>query len=430
REILDSRGYPTVEAEVHLADGAFGRAAVPSGASTGTHEALELRDGGKRYKGKGVLKAVENVRKIIAPRLMNKRADDPAELDRIMLGLDGTPAKSNLGANAVLSVSMAACRAAAASYGLPLYVYLRKAYGLREKEWVIPAPMLNIVNGGRHADSGMDVQEFMIVPGGAPAFSDGLRMASEIYHELKSILAKSGYTVSVGDEGGFAPKISRHTDVLDTIMNAVKQAGYDERKISIALDSAASEFHSEGFYRFEGEKLSAEELTKRYEVWAGKYPVISYEDPLAEDDWAGWIHLTGRLGEKIRIIGDDLFVTNPGRLQKGIDTCTANAILIKLNQIGSVSETIEVIQKAHAADYATVISHRSGETEDPFISDLAVAVNAGAIKTGAPCRSERLAKYNQLIRIEEELGRKAVYAGNSAFKIRKAGRKRNCSCCC
>lgn len=426
REILDSRGFPTVEAEVCLSDGSFGRAAVPSGASTGTHEALELRDGGTRYGGKGVLKAVNHVRKNIAPRLLNKKADEPYRLDEIMISLDGTPSKSRLGANAILSVSMAACRAASASYGLPLYVFLREAYGLKKKGWILPAPMLNIVNGGKHADSGIDVQEFMVVPAGAVRFSDALRLASEVYHSLKAILAKKGYTVSVGDEGGFAPKISRHEDVLDTIMEAIKRAGC-AGKMSLALDSAASEFFKNGKYSFEGASLDAAALTARYSKWAEKYPVISYEDPLAEDDWDGWKHLTEKLGSRVRVVGDDLFVTNPGRLGRGIDTGVANAILIKLNQIGSVTETINVIGKAHHAGYATIISHRSGETEDPFIADLAVAVNAGAIKTGAPCRSERLAKYNQLLRIEGELGARAGYARGEAFRVRKAAA---CSCAC
>lgn len=418
REILDSRGFPTVEAEVFLADGSFGRAAVPSGASTGTHEALELRDGGERYKGKGVLKAVNSVRTHIAPRLLNKKADDQAGLDEIMISIDGTPSKSNLGANAILAVSMAVCRASAASCKMPLYVYLRKAYGIRSKDWILPAPMLNIVNGGKHADSGIDVQEFMIVPAGAEKFSEALRMGSEIYHSLKSILSKKGYTVSVGDEGGFAPKISRHEDVLDTIMEAIGGARCDPGKISLALDSAASEFYSGGKYRFEGVMLEAARLTERYGEWLGKYPIISYEDPLAEDDWEGWSYLTERLGKKVLVVGDDIFVTNPKRLERGVSTHVANAILIKLNQIGSVTETMSVIRQAHRAGYATVISHRSGETEDPFIADLAVAVNAGAIKTGAPCRSERLSKYNQLIRIEDELGKKARYAKNEAFRCR------------
>ncbi len=420
REILDSRGFPTVEADILLADGSIGRAAVPSGASTGTHEALELRDGGARYKGKGVTKAVNNIHKYIAPRLAGLKADEPARLDEIMLAADATASKSKLGANAILAVSMAACRAGAVSYRLPLYEYLRKAYGLKSRDYLLPAPMLNIINGGKHADSGIDVQEFMIVPAGASSFSEAMRMACEVYHTLKSIIAKKGYTVSVGDEGGFAPKIPRHDEVLKTIMEAINGAGYDSGKISIALDSAASEFYKDGKYQFENSPLDAREMTSRYAVWADKYPVISYEDPLAEDDWDGWRYLTGKLGSKMRIVGDDIFVTNPQRLERGIASGAANAILIKLNQIGSVTETINVIQKAHKAGYAAVISHRSGETEDSFIADLAVATNAGAIKTGAPCRSERLCKYNQLMRIEGELGKKARYAKNTAFRIKKA----------
>jgi len=416
REILDSRGFPTVEVDVALADGTVGRAAVPSGASTGTHEALELRDGGKRYLGKGVQKAVANVGKI-APRLAGKDAEDLPALDDIMLKLDGTENKTRLGANAILGVSMAAARAGAAANNLPLYVWLRKVYGIKDREFIIPAPMLNIVNGGKHADSGIDVQEFMIVPVGLPRFSEALRAASEVYHNLKKILASRGYTVSVGDEGGFAPKIPKHDDVLKTIMQGIKNAGYSDRQICLALDSAASEFYSDGAYKFEGKKRDAAEMTSIYAGWAKKYPVISYEDPLAEDDWDGWKHFTAHLGDKVRIIGDDLFVTNPERVYRGINEGAANAVLIKLNQIGSVTETMNVIKMAHDANYATVISHRSGETEDAFIADLAVAVNAGAIKTGAPCRSERLCKYNQLLRIEAELGAKARYAKGGAFAV-------------
>jgi len=416
REILDSRGFPTIEVDVTLSDGALGRAAVPSGASTGAHEALELRDGGKRFLGKGVKKAVANVSKIAA-KITGKDGCDLRALDGAMLALDGTQNKTKLGANAILGVSMAAARAGAASAKMPLYAYIRKAYGLGHKDYLLPAPMLNIINGGKHADSGIDVQEFMIVPAGAPKFSEGLRMASEVYHCLKKILAAKGYSVSVGDEGGFAPKIRKHDEVLSTIMEAVKTAGYSEKEISLGLDSAASEFYEAGKYKFEGKKLSAAEMADVYAGWLGKYPVISYEDPLAEDDWDGWKLMTEKVGSRVRIIGDDLFVTNPERLERGISTGTANAILIKLNQIGSLTETIDVIEKARKAGYSTVISHRSGETEDPFIADLAVATNAGAIKTGAPCRSERLAKYNQLLRIEEELGTKARYAKNKAFKI-------------
>jgi enolase len=415
REILDSRGFPTVETDVYLTDGSFGRAAVPSGASTGTHEALELRDGGKRYTGKGVVKAAENVTDLIAPEISGLKAD-PIKIDELMIELDGTHTKSKLGANAILSVSMALARAAAASARLPLYAYIRKAYGLKHKNFIIPAPMLNIVNGGKHADSGINIQEFMIVPTGVAKFSDAIRAGSEIYHTLKAILSKGGYTVSVGDEGGFAPKIFTHEAVLETICKAIKDAGYTFKEVQLALDSAASEFYQNDRYVFESSNLTYQELTAKYSEWKKHFPLVSYEDPLAEDDWDGWEHMTKHLGKKARIVGDDLFVTNPTRLKRGIEEGIANAILIKLNQIGSLTETVRVIEMAHKADFATIISHRSGETEDSFIADLAVATNAGAIKTGAPCRSERLAKYNQLIRIEEELGKKARYARDMVFK--------------
>ena len=415
REILDSRGFPTVEVDVVLADGTVGSAAVPSGASTGVHEALELRDGGKRYLGKGVRKAVANVEKIAA-KVSGKDAEDLPALDDAMLALDGTPNKKKLGANAILGVSMAAARAAAASNKMPLYRWLREVYGIKSRDFVLPAPMLNIVNGGKHADSGIDVQEFMIVPAGLPKFSEALRAACEVYQNLKKILAAEGHTVSVGDEGGFAPKIARHEDVLKTILRGVKNAGYTDKHISLALDSAASEFYAGGKYNFEKKLRTAEQMTVIYAGWLGKYPIISYEDPLAEDDWSGWKHFTAHLGDRVRIIGDDIFVTNPERLYRGINEGTGNAILIKLNQIGSVTETMSVIKMAQDNAYSTVISHRSGETEDPFIADLAVATNAGAIKTGAPCRSERLCKYNRLLRIEGELGAKAVYAKKAAFE--------------
>ena len=417
REILDSRGFPTVEADVLLTDGSFGRAAVPSGASTGTHEALEMRDGGKRYLGKGVAKAVENVNKAIAGEIGGLKADQ-IKIDEMMIKLDDTQTKSKLGANAILAVSMALARAGAANAKLPLYAYIRKAYGLKHKDFIIPAPMMNIINGGKHADSGISIQEFMIVPTGAAHFTDAVRMGCEIYHTLKKILAKAGYTTAVGDEGGFAPKIFTHESVLETICNAIKEAGYTFKEVQIALDSAASEFFQNDRYVFEGSNLSYQDLTSKYTEWKKHFPLISYEDPLAEDDWEGWDHLTKHLGKKARIVGDDLFVTNPERLKKGIEDGVANSILIKLNQIGSLTETIRVIEMAHKANYTTVISHRSGETEDAFIADLAVATNAGAIKTGAPCRSERLCKYNQLIRIEEELGKKARYAKDSVFKFK------------
>jgi enolase len=417
REILDSRGFPTVETDVFLTDGSFGRAAVPSGASTGTHEALEMRDGGKRYLGKGVSKAVDNVNKPIAAEITGLKADQ-IKIDEMMIELDGTQMKTKLGANAILSVSMALARAGAASAKLPLYAYIRKAYGLKHKDFILPAPMMNIINGGKHADSGISIQEFMVVPTGAAHFSDAIRMGCEIYHTLKKILAKAGYSTSVGDEGGFAPKIFTHEAVLETICNAIKDAGYTFKEVQIALDSAASEFFQNDRYVFEGSNLSYQELTSKYTEWKKNFPIISYEDPLAEDDWEGWDYLTKHLAKKARVIGDDLFVTNPERLKRGIEEGIANSVLIKLNQIGSLTETIRVIEMAHKANYATVISHRSGETEDAFIADLAVATNAGAIKTGAPCRSERLCKYNQLIRIEEELGKKARYAKDSVFKFK------------
>ncbi len=418
REILDSRGFPTVETDVYLADGSFGRAAVPSGASTGSHEALELRDGGKRFMGKGVSKAVENVTKRILPEIVGLKADQQQNIDDIMNEIDGTSLKTKLGANSILSVSMAIARASANAYKLPLYSYIRKTFSLKQKGFVIPTPMFNIVNGGKHADSGINIQEFMIMPVGANNFAQAMKMGAEVYHTLKKILSKGGYTISVGDEGGFAPKIFTHEAVIETIADAIKEAGYTFKEIKIGFDSAANEFYTNGSYVFESQNLTYKRMTEKYADWRKHFPIVSYEDPLAEDDWEGWKHLTKQLGKKALIIGDDLFVTNPTRLQRGFDEKVGNAILIKLNQIGSLSETIEVIQMAHKKNYATVISHRSGETEDSFIADLAVAVNAGAIKTGAPCRSERLAKYNQLIRIEEELGKKAKYAKDMVFKLK------------
>jgi len=418
REILDSRGFPTVETDIILADGSFGRAAVPSGASTGKHEAVELRDGGKRYSGKGVLGAVDNVNNKIFKEIKDLKADQK-EIDGIMLEIDGTFDKSKLGANAVLSVSMALARAAAQSMKIPLYAYIRNIYGLKHKDYIMPAPMMNIINGGKHSDSGINVQEFMIVPTGLDTFNDALRAGSDIYHTLKKILSTKGYTVAVGDEGGFAPKLPSHEVVLDTITEAIEAAGYTTKEVQIALDSAASEFYQNDCYMFEGTNLSSQELIATYTEWRKMFPLISYEDPLAEDDWEGWAHITKTLAKKMRLVGDDLFVTNPERLKTGISKGIANAILIKLNQIGTLTETVDVIETAQKSGYSTIISHRSGETEDSFIADLAVATNAGAIKTGAPCRSERLCKYNQLLRIEEDLGKKAVYAQDSAFKIVK-----------
>ena len=412
REILDSRGFPTVQADVILQDGAAGSAAVPSGASTGSHEALELRDNDARYNGKGVLKAVKNISKI-EKILKGKDANDVRALDQAMLDLDGTKNKSRLGANAILAVSMAALRAGAAAAKKPLYRHIREVYGLKEKGWLMPTPMLNIINGGKHADSGLDVQEFMIVPAFAPSFKEALRAAAETYHVLKKDLAKKGMVTAVGDEGGFAPKINKHSEVLKTIIEAARKAGYP--KMSLALDAAASEFYHNGFYKFEGKNRTSAQMTEIYGDWIKRYPLVSIEDPLQEDDWNGWRDLTAKLGKKINIVGDDLFVTNRTRLERGIAEKAASSILIKLNQIGSVSETIDVIYLAKAAGYSCIISHRSGETEDSFIADLALAVNAGAIKTGAPARSERLAKYNRLLLIEEELGKKALYAKDTVF---------------
>ena len=413
REILDSRGYPTVAADVTLDDGNTGTAAVPSGASTGSHEALELRDGGERYNGKGVLNAVKNVERI-SQQLAGMDPFDIRLVDESMIALDGTENKSNLGANAMLAVSMAVLRAGCHSAKLPLYQHIRNVYGLNYDSYVLPAPMLNIINGGKHADSGLDVQEFMIVPTAPKTFAQALREASETYHALRNLLKAESMVIAVGDEGGFAPKISKHEDVLKTILAAAKKAGHAD--ISLAMDCAASEFYHEGSYRFEGKMYSAEQMTDIYTAWCKNYPIISIEDPLQEDDWSGWQLITKKLGKKINLVGDDLFVTNLKRLEKGIAEKAANSILIKVNQIGTVSETIDVMELAKQNGYSRIVSHRSGETEDTFIADLAVATNAGAIKTGAPARSERTAKYNRLLQIEAELGEKAVYAQAAAFK--------------
>ncbi len=413
REVLDSRGFPTVFARVTLSDGSEGCAMAPSGASTGSHEALELRDSDEtRYQGKGVLRAVKNVDKI-AKELACKNIDIQ-KVDELMLALDGTPNKTVLGANAMLAVSLACARAFAAAEGLPLYKYIRRAYGLKEKSFILPTPMLNIVNGGKHADSGLAVQEFMIVPQAAPSFEEALRQASEVYHTLKKELASSGMVTAVGDEGGFAPKIASHEEVLNVLLKACADA--DCKKMALALDCAASEFYKDGRYNFEGRSRTYQEMSEIYASWCQKYPLVSIEDPLFEDDWQGWRYFTQELGSKINIVGDDLFVTNPARLKDGVELKAANSILIKLNQIGTLSETVKVINMAKAAGFTTIISHRSGETEDTFIADLAVAVNAGAIKTGAPARSERVCKYNRLLAISDELGSKAVYAGNKVFK--------------
>lgn len=420
REILDSRGNPTVEAEIILAGGAKGRAAVPSGASTGEREALELRDGEtQRFLGKGVRKAIENIQKIIAPQIIGLSAIDQILLDRCLLELDGTENKSRLGANALLSVSMAACRAAAAALGIPLYRYLG---GVGAKE--LPIPMMNFINGGAHADNALDIQEFMVVPIGAPSFKEALRMGVEVFHHLRQILKKKGYSVSVGDEGGYAPRLEANEEALDLIMEGIARAGYTPGKeIFLALDAAASGFYKEGSYVFKTgkqKKFSSEEMIAFYEKLVNQYPIWALEDGLAENDWEGWKKLTQHLGNRVQIIGDDIFVTNPKILARGIAEGIANSILIKLNQIGTVSETLETIKSAKEAGYATVISHRSGETEDTFIADLAVAVNAGQIKTGSASRSDRLAKYNQLLRIEEELGEAAVFQGKQILeKIKK-----------
>ncbi len=418
RQVFDSRGLPTLETDIVLEDGSFGRAMVPSGASTGTHEAVELRDGDKNYfHGKGVNKALHSVNEEIASAIKGKNAGDQKSLDEAMINLDGSANKSKLGANAILSVSLAASRAAAASLKIPLYRYIREAFNLKLDSWILPTPMLNVINGGKHADSGIDIQEFMLVPTGASSFSEALRMASETYQTLKKILVSKNLSVGVGDEGGFAPHIKTHEEVLILLSDAIAQSGY-EGKIQIALDAAASEFFANGNYTFESKTLSASEMTARYKGWIEKYGLISLEDPLSEDDWAGWKALTAELGSKCKIVGDDIFVTNPQRLAKGIKENAANSILIKLNQIGTLTETVETVLQAQKAGFSCVISHRSGETEDSYIGDLAVALNAGAIKSGAPCRSERLSKYNQLIRIEEELADQSIYSGLAPFRMK------------
>jgi enolase len=415
REILDSRGNPTVEADVVLVGGVMGRAAVPSGASTGEHEAVELRDGDpKRFGGKGVLKAVNNVNDLIAPELKGKDALDQTGIDRRLIELDGSPNKSHLGANALLAVSLATARAAAASQRLPLYRYLGGA-----EANTLPVPMMNIINGGAHADNNVDFQEFMIVPVGAERFSEALRMGAEIFHTLKSVLKKKGYATSVGDEGGFAPNLKSNEEAIETILDAIEQAGYEIRTdVLLALDPAASEFYDDESYVFkksDGRKLSSEQMISFWKEWADKYPIISIEDGMAENDWDGWKALTDKIGQSIQLVGDDLFVTNTKFLKKGIERGVANSILIKVNQIGTLTETLECIELAKSHGRTSVISHRSGETEDSFIADLAVATNAGQIKTGSLSRSDRIAKYNQLLRIEEELGAAARYPGRSAF---------------
>ncbi|MDP9905168.1 phosphopyruvate hydratase [Arthrobacter sp. KN11-1C] len=412
REILDSRGNPTVEVEVLLSDGQIGRAAVPSGASTGEHEAVELRDGDKgRYLGKGVQKAVDAVIDEIAPALIGFDATDQRSIDQAMIDLDGTPNKGKLGANAILGVSLAVANAAAASADLPLYKYLGGP-----NAHVLPVPLMNILNGGSHADSDVDIQEFMIAPIGAETFSEGLRWGVEVYHNLKSVLQAKGLSTGLGDEGGFAPNLPSNRAALDLIQEAIKNAGYTPGKdIALALDVASSEFYKDGAYQFEGKALSATEMSAYYAELVADYPLVSIEDPLDENDWEGWKTLTDTIGDKVQLVGDDLFVTNPIRLQQGIDSATANSLLVKVNQIGSLTETLDAVSLAQRSGYTTITSHRSGETEDTTIADIAVATNAGQIKTGAPARSERVAKYNQLLRIEEELDDAARYAGRSAF---------------
>ncbi len=411
REILDSRGNPTVEVDVYLESGVTGRAAVPSGASTGKREALELRDGGKRFHGKGVQKAVKNIFEEIAPRIRGIDAFEQVYIDRLLVELDGTDNKRRLGANAILGVSLAACRAAAAEAGLPLY---RHIGGLNAK--VLPVPMMNILNGGAHADNNLDIQEFMVMPAGLPDFSSALRAGAEIFHTLKKILKEKGLNTAVGDEGGFAPNLKTNEEAITLILQAVRESGYTPGKdVYIALDVAASEFYEKGSYRFEGKKASYKDLIGYYGRLVSKYPVLSIEDGLAENDWDGWAALTADLGKKVQLVGDDVFVTNTSILKKGIEKKVANSILVKLNQIGTMTETLDAIEMARSAGYTAVISHRSGETEDTTIADLAVACNTGFIKTGSLARSERVAKYNRLLVIEEELAASAEYRGREAF---------------
>ena len=419
RQILDSRCFPTVEVEVYLEDGTVGRAAVPSGASTGIYEAVELRDGNEDiYQGKSVLKAVENINDLIAEELVGTNVFDQTYIDHTLIQLDGTPNKSKLGANAILGVSLACARAASESLGLPLYRYIG---GANAK--VLPVPMMNIINGGSHADNSVDLQEFMIMPVGASTFSAALEMCSKVYHTLKKILLQKKYSTAIGDEGGFAPDLKSNEEAIEIIIEAIREAGYTEGKdIFIAIDAAASEYYKDGKYilQNEGKTLSAEEMVNFFEEWVNKYPIISIEDGMAEEDWDGWKIMTDRLGSKIQLVGDDLFVTNTKRLEDGINKKVTNSILIKLNQIGTLTETLDAIETANRAGYTAVVSHRSGETEDTTIADLVVAVNAGQIKTGAPARSERVCKYNQLLRIEEELEGIAEYRGMKAlFNIKK-----------
>ena len=412
REILDSRGNPTVEVEVILEDGTFERAAVPSGASTGAFEAVERRDGDKgRYQGKGVQDAVDAVNDIIAPELSDEDASDQRRIDEIMIELDGTPNKGKLGANAILGVSLAVAKAAAESAGLPLYRYLGGP-----NAHILPVPMMNILNGGSHADTNVDIQEFMIAPLGAPTFRDALRWGAEVYHTLKAVIKERGLSTGLGDEGGFAPNLSSNAAALDLIIEAIEKAGFKPgTDVALALDVASSEFFKDGLYQFEGEGRSTDYMVTYYEKLIRDYPLVSIEDPLSEDEWDAWTALTAEIGDRVQLVGDDLFVTNPERLRKGIELHAANALLVKVNQIGSLTETLDAVEEAHRNGYRSMTSHRSGETEDTTIADLAVATNSGQIKTGAPARSERVAKYNQLLRIEEDLDVAAVYAGRSSF---------------
>ncbi len=424
REVLDSRGNPTVEVEVYLEDGTMGKAIVPSGASTGVHEAVELRDGDKnRYLGKGVLKAVDNVNLIIADEIIGYNVLDQVGLDKILIDLDGTPNKAKLGANAILGVSLAAANAAAEYCGLPLFQYIGGVNGK-----LLPTPMMNILNGGSHADSNVDFQEFMIMPVGAASFREGLRMGAEIFHALKSVLKEKGLTTAVGDEGGFAPNLPNNEEALRVILEAIKRAGYEGGKdVKIALDPAASEFYEKesGLYHLKGEGVqkTSSQMVDFYEDWINRYPIISIEDGLAEDDWSGWKEMTQRLGNRLQIVGDDLFVTNTERLREGIEKGVANSILIKVNQIGTLTETLDAIEMAKKAGYTAVVSHRSGETEDVTIAEIVVGVNAGQIKTGSLSRTDRIAKYNQLLRLEELLGDSGEYAGEKAFYSLKGARK-------
>ena len=413
RQILDSRGNPTLEVDVRLESGAWGRAAVPSGASTGMHEAVELRDGGEAYGGKAVSRAVANVNDEIAPAVTGADAAAQAELDRRLIELDGTPNKGRLGANAILGTSLAAAKAAADERGLSLYRYLGG-----DAAAALPVPMMNVINGGAHAQNSIDLQEFMVVPAGASSFSEALRIGAEVFHSLKNVLHERGLATAVGDEGGFAPDLGSSEEAIEAILEAAERVGHRE-KVAIALDPASTEFFTDGAYRFEGKAVDSAGMTEFYATLVDRFPVVSIEDALAEDEWDGWAHLTQKLGDRLQLVGDDLFVTNPARLQRGIDESVGNAILVKVNQIGTLTETLEAIELARSNGYAAVISHRSGETEDTTIADLAVATNAGQIKTGAPSRTDRVAKYNQLLRIEEELGDRSAYPGWEAFAARR-----------